>query len=47
MLRRGGLDDDAAGAGADEAFLQGPVDERQQGVVVAVDVQQPDLQKIN
>lgn len=43
LLRGGREDDDAAGAGVDEALLHGLVDEGQQRVVVAVHVQQPNL----
>lgn len=39
LLRGGREHDDAAGAGVDEPFLHGLVDEGQQRVVVAVHVQ--------
>jgi len=45
FLRRGSLDDDAASTGADEPVLHGLVDERQQGGVVAINVQQSNLMK--
>lgn len=41
------MDNNLAGAVADEAFLHGLVDECQQGVVIAIDVQQANLEEFS
>ena len=43
LLCVGRMDNDLAGAVADEGFLHGLVDECQQGVVIAINVQQANL----
>lgn len=43
FLCRWSRHDDAASTGADEAFFHGLVDECEQGVVVPINVQQPNL----
>jgi len=43
LLCVGSMDNNLAGAVADEAFLHGLVDECQQGVVIAINVQQANL----
>lgn len=47
LLCVGSMDDDLAGAVADEAFLHGMVDESQQGIVIAISVQQTNLEEFS
>ena len=47
LLCIGSMDNNLAGAVADEAFLHGLVDECQQGVVIAIDVQQANLEEFS
>uniref|UniRef100_A0A0D9YV89 Uncharacterized protein n=1 Tax=Oryza glumipatula TaxID=40148 RepID=A0A0D9YV89_9ORYZ len=47
VSRRWGQDDDMAGTRSDEPFLHSFVDERQQRIVVAIHIEQPNLQRFN